>query len=744
MYPSVPVFKHARDKQLATCLLCRSVVKQPRLLECLHSFCEVCLVRHLDSNKLQSRKLVIACPSCHTETSLPRAGVTALPEDHVAEAVLKGSTTAPLIQVSTPPTSQQAATCQNCFKRQAQWKCTSCSASLLCDLCNTVVHVMQSKDGLGTVLLAAHYVIPLRKAVRTYTGNDADVMLPCVNHDKQEAVSFCVTCSEPVCVSCRQSLHHTHSLCPPSEAVCVVRDELKLRVSQLEEAAKTMRNDLHNSEVLKNNLLQTRAQLLEDLDTQHQQVKLAVDNWYKEQCAQVSLAFVSELNSVTMWNTQCSARHSLIESTQTYVHRAIEMEQWCHLLSFFCASKRRLKTLTQSNGLRQRNACSIPDISVSFTDVSSLQQQLGSVHIRSKSFDRATDQMCTTMNGGTNTGKAEGHSAPANNSWLPWQLNHWESPDEANTLPSCESDVSLHVAFRSSLGLGQHQVVSAKHVPLKMCLFPLDQSFSTRSEEDNYTLSTGGISLSHDGKQLVVTDRATHTVSVFDCEGRLCRQIKCQHTLMSPHSAIILINGDAVVACDSANGQRPLIVFDQSGSFKCHVDTEDSMQPSAVATNYLGTFVVYDKRSTCLHVFDSNTYRQLFRQPVDTSGPDIGNIWDSIAMTGAGSVFVSSFLSHRIDQFSSRLHRLAKYGSRGKDTGQLQGPAGLCIDTAGNVLVADSLNGRLQVLTRDGHMHIVAMKARAAVTWPVGVAMDDTGRTYVLEHDGLVKVFQYA
>jgi len=76
------------------------------------------------------------------------------------------------------------------------------------------------------------------------------------------------------------------------------------------------------------------------------------------------------------------------------------------------------------------------------------------------------------------------------------------------------------------------------------------------------------------------------------------------------------------------------------------------------------------------------------------------------------------------------------FGSRGSAPGQFQQPAGLALDTAGNILVAEWGNHRLQLLTADGQcIQTFGCKGSAPGRFeqPWGVALDSAGNYIVTE-----------
>lgn len=53
--------------------------------------------------------------------------------------------------------------------------------------------------------------------------------------------------------------------------------------------------------------------------------------------------------------------------------------------------------------------------------------------------------------------------------------------------------------------------------------------------------------------------------------------------------------------------------------------------------------------------------------------------------------------NHRIQKFDSNGKFITKWGSKGNGDGQFTSPAGIAIDSSGNVYVVDTGNDRIQV-----------------------------------------------
>jgi len=96
-------------------------------------------------------------------------------------------------------------------------------------------------------------------------------------------------------------------------------------------------------------------------------------------------------------------------------------------------------------------------------------------------------------------------------------------------------------------------------------------------------------------------------------------------------------------------------------------------------------------------------------------------------------VYVSDYGSDCVQKFDSNGQFLSKLGSSGDGEGQFFAPAGLAVDSAGNLYVADSENGRIQKFGSDGQF--LAQWGSTgfddgSFVAPFGVAVDDCGNIW--------------
>jgi HYR domain-containing protein/K319-like protein/NHL repeat-containing protein len=107
-----------------------------------------------------------------------------------------------------------------------------------------------------------------------------------------------------------------------------------------------------------------------------------------------------------------------------------------------------------------------------------------------------------------------------------------------------------------------------------------------------------------------------------------------------------------------------------------------------------------------------------------------------VAVDAAENVYVADQGNHRINKFSSAGTFITSFGSNGTGNGQFSGPTGVAIDSAGNLYVADTGNNRIQKLTTSGAFVTAwgtSGTGNGQFNLPQGVGVDNAGHVYVAD-----------
>ncbi|MGH2442586.1 MAG: NHL repeat-containing protein [Chloroflexota bacterium] len=107
-----------------------------------------------------------------------------------------------------------------------------------------------------------------------------------------------------------------------------------------------------------------------------------------------------------------------------------------------------------------------------------------------------------------------------------------------------------------------------------------------------------------------------------------------------------------------------------------------------------------------------------------------------VAVDRHGNLYASDPGANRILKFSPNGRLLAQWGTGGLGADRFWYPRSLALDAGGRLWVNDATNGRVQVLRPDGHFHVQFKVANAGF----GMALDHQGNVYLGQHvsQGLV------
>lgn len=163
------------------CTLCDDKLTSPKVLNCLHVYCEICLNKLYDNTNEQhindgnSGYCHISCPICGQETQIGNKGVSSLPCDYVLTNIIDMSA---IENENVPCTSCKA-------KENAIARCSDC-ANFLCPNCNTAHQFMRCFEN--------HKVITFDDLKRTTEAVPIHKPIFCQYHTTENIKFYCNTC----------------------------------------------------------------------------------------------------------------------------------------------------------------------------------------------------------------------------------------------------------------------------------------------------------------------------------------------------------------------------------------------------------------------------------------------------------------------------------------------------------------------------------------------------------------------
>ncbi|XP_038053706.1 E3 ubiquitin-protein ligase TRIM56-like [Patiria miniata] len=202
------------------CSICTNRFRQPKLLDCLHTFCLQCLQELRQSQDPSGTKLT--CPLCRRDTMLKGSEVADLPNNFAFSALVEEVT----MQEKLLGGQGSEIKCQACDEEnQAVSRCMDCD-HFLCQECQ--------KAHERLTLMKSHEIYTLaqlRSGEIVYKSKLREEVPKCGKHPDQNLNVYCDTCEQVICLMCTVLDHEKpkHSCIGLSEAF----EKCKKKVEEL-------------------------------------------------------------------------------------------------------------------------------------------------------------------------------------------------------------------------------------------------------------------------------------------------------------------------------------------------------------------------------------------------------------------------------------------------------------------------------------------------------------------------------
>uniref|UniRef100_A0A8C3U661 RING-type E3 ubiquitin transferase n=1 Tax=Catharus ustulatus TaxID=91951 RepID=A0A8C3U661_CATUS len=198
--------------------------------------------------------------------------------------------------------------------------------------------------------------------------------------------------------------------------------------------------------------------------------------------------------------------------------------------------------------------------------------------------------------------------------------------------------------------------------------------------------------------------------------------------LLGPHVA------GRIVVADSNN--QCVQVFSNEGQFRLRFGTKLGagrlMGPKGVAVDRNGHIIVVDNKACCVFIFQPNgklvaRFGSRGTAERQFAGPHF------VAVNNKNEIVVTDFHNHSVKVYNAEGEFLFKFGSHGEGNGQFNAPTGVAVDSNGNIIVADWGNSRIQVFDSAGSFLSYINTAADPLYGPQGLALTSDGHVVVAD-----------
>ncbi|XP_041114678.1 tripartite motif-containing protein 3-like isoform X1 [Polyodon spathula] len=756
---SSPVVRQI-DKQFLVCSICLDHYHNPKVLPCLHTFCEKCL-----QNYIPAQSLTLSCPVCRQTSILPEKGVAALQNNFFITNLME------------------------VLQRDPE-----CARPEACSVLESVSAAAAGKP------------------------------LCCPNHEGKVMEFYCESCETAMCLECTEGEHREHVTVPLRDVLeqhkAALKNQLDAicnRLPQLTAAIELVNEISKQLTDRKNDAVSEISSTFEDLERALHLRKSALISDLENICSAKQKVLQSQLASLLQGQENIQSSCSFTEQALSH-GSATEVLLVRKQMSERVGSLARqdfperphendhLDCVVETEGLRrsiQNLGVLITTSAVGHTSVATgeglrhtLVGHQTSVTITTKDKDgelvktgnailRAeitapdgsyTEAEVVDNKNGTYeviyTLKSDGefslslllYNQPVRGS--PFRLRSVKASD----VPQSPDDVKRRVKSPSGGGHVRQKAVrrpSSMYSTGKKKENPIEDDMiyrvGTRGREKGEFTNLQGISASGNGR-IVVADSNNQCIQVFSNDGQFKLRFgvrgRSPGQLQRPTGVTVDMNGDIIVA-DYDN--RWISIFSSDGKFKNKIGAGRLMGPKGVAVDRNGHIIAVDNKACCVFIFQSNgklvtkfgargtSDRQFaekcganvaLEQKLSKSGPMFSPHF--VAVNNKNEIVVTDFHNHSVKVYGADGEFLFKFGSHGEGNGQFNAPTGVAVDANGNIIVADWGNSRIQVFDSAGSFLSYINTTADPLYGPQGLALTADGHVVVADSGNhCFKVYRY-
>ena len=623
-----------------SCSVCLEEYHRPRVLPCLHVFCEGCLEKLVGT---QRDKLKAPCPNCRKPAPLPEGGVSSLPSAFYIQHLFE------VREALEKVGNHEKARCDKCGEGEVQAFCRDCG-EFICQYCLGVhnkwkdfqSHEISSLDQVQET--ASKMVTPKR------------VTTLCTRHSTEAVKIYCDTCHELTCYGCAITTHRDHSydLIPDAfpkhrDAILACLDPLKTELASVAgtivklkaRSGKLDRGGIEAKGKVDGEVAKLQAILEARRRDLHSEIDGKVAQGKKELVAQID---------------RHELRQAQLSSCVEFVEGSLQSGTQEEVLSMKRQVEQRAKQMAGEFKPQQLQLDPEKQLHVVCTDLSPACQALGEVKVERVPFE------------GRHVKTIDGIKEPRHIAFA-----------TTGEMVVCEWRANCMTVFDSS--------------------YRRLRSFGNTGSDESRLDRPLGVAISPDNTVFVAS---FHCVKKFTLEGQFIASVGSlgsgQLQFNIPWAIAYNNTNNRVYVCDTDNHRITILnndlTFHSSFGSKGQ-ETGQFNMPEGISVDSKGNVLVADSYNNRIQVFTASgrhlssithtTPGQRLQEPISVAvGPDD---W----------VYVVEFTANRVSVFDENGKYIKSFGKKGNKDGEFKGPYCIAVSDDGCVYVSDTENNRVQL-----------------------------------------------
>ncbi|XP_033113418.1 tripartite motif-containing protein 3-like [Anneissia japonica] len=680
------------SEEFLLCQVCFEGFNKPKLLPCLHSFCEACLARYVST-----KEGTIRCPMCKQDTDLPDVGVGGLKDNFF---ILN------LSDVFTPKKDEgpsRRAICTGCNGTdvEASYRCLEC-VDFLCDDC------APNHDHRIARFTRQHHIISFPPSPENKPGSKDDPV--CQKHGPELARFYCETCGVPICRECVLVEHKDHSHNFLKDEVARHKHKINILLHGVKDKITDFEEALRNVDEAEANLEANKGQAEYIIDRTVDEYIVLLRRQQQELCKRLARI--------------CESRRKQLTAHRKSLQGALE-----NLLSGFDFTQKALGHGSQLDMLYIKDE--VIDRLQGLSTISPQQDmtidQLSQLYFVA---DEAVVENSIPVLGEIRCGERTASDFSEGDTK---SLCSYES-SEPSELPN------LELVCRSPKRLPPPSPL--RHPIKTKLLYHLRDESGEAGEFD----WPSGVAVTSDSEYMGIIDRDNDRIQVYNRKGKFeCKfgsRGRNPGQFELPLDVAFTQDDDPLIYITDEYNHRVQILT-LYGKYVAHFGDNGMMkQPYGITIDHKGRIIVTDigKHRVTIHDPDGRLVHSFGSRG---SSDENFNEPRYVAVS-RDRIVVSDHCNHCVKVFSIEGIHLHTFGTCGSGNGQFIGPTGLCFDKDDNILVADCAD-RVQLFTTEGMFIRMVLSEADGISGPLGMALSKDGELIVTNlGTHCVNVFKYS
>uniref|UniRef100_A0A6Q2X4G3 Tripartite motif-containing protein 2 n=1 Tax=Esox lucius TaxID=8010 RepID=A0A6Q2X4G3_ESOLU len=735
------------DKQFLICSICLDRYNNPKVLPCLHTFCERCL-----QNYIPAHSLTLSCPVCRQTSILPEKGVAALQINFFITNLMD------VLQRSPDSRSQECAaqdnvnvvavrqslSCPNHGGNVMEFYCPPCETAM-CQECTSGEH-------------AEHPTVPLKDVVEQHKASLQD-QLDTVKNRLPEIDSALQMLSEIL----QQLTNQKSSI---EGDIHTTFDELQ---KTLNVRKSVLLMELEVNYGLKQKVLQTQLDTLlqgqDGINSSCNFTEQALSHGTEAEVLLVKKQMSERLAKLA--NQDLPLQPGENDQLDFLVETEGLKKSIHNLGTIVTTNAVASETVATGEGLRQCVAGLPTSVTITTKDKDGELCKMGNavitVEIATPEGSVCDGEILDNKNGTYEylfTAPKEGGFTLSLRLYdqhikgSPFKIKATKSVDVSPSTESAKkrlkSPGSSHVKQKAiKRPASMYSTGKRKENPIEDDLiFRIGTKGRNKGEFTNLqgvaASSLGKVLIADSNNQCVQWILAPCVLQIFSNDGlfksRFGVRGRSPGQLQRPTGVAVHPSGDIIIA-DYDN--KWVSIFSSDGKFKTKIGSGKLMGPKGVSVDRNGHIIVVDNKACCVFIFQPNgklvtKFGNRGNGDRQFAGPHFA------AVNHNNEIIVTDFHNHSVKVFNTEGEFLLKFGSNGEGNGQFNAPTGVAVDVNGNIIVADWGNSRIQVFDGSGSFLSYINTSADPLYGPQGLALTSDGHVVVADSGNhCFKVYRY-